>query len=207
MQNPIQEGPTYSPVPFQRVEIDFYYLDLKTCARCVGTDRNLDAAMEEVSGILQTAGVEAVVRKSLVGSEAEALDLAFFSSPTIRVNGQDIALEFRESRCDDCEACAGNGEINCRVWVFRGREYSAAPKAMIVDAVLREIYGGTRQTVPARPAASGLPEDLKRFFSGKSGTHSGESASCCPPEEKLSCCGPSEKTVCCGSDPSARCGC
>jgi hypothetical protein len=44
MHNPIQEDPSRSPVPLHEVEIDFFYLDLETCTRCIGTDQNLDAA-------------------------------------------------------------------------------------------------------------------------------------------------------------------
>lgn len=101
------------------VEIDFFYLDLATCDRCIGTERNLEAALVEVAGVLEGAGAEVVVRKTQVESEEQASELRFSSSPTIRVNRRDIALEFRESRCASCEdACGCNGEVNCRVWVW-----------------------------------------------------------------------------------------
>ena len=194
----------------RKIEIEFLYVDLTVCSRCKGTDANLDEALTEVSRILEAAGVEVSVRKILVESEDQAKALGFFSSPTIRINGKDIALEFRESRCDSCEACAGDsGPVNCRVWVFQGKEYTEAPKAMIVDAILREIYGGaSSQKPPARShKLREVPENLRRFFSGKAAITAKKESSCCPPTEESSCCAPSEKAACCGASDSKGCGC
>jgi hypothetical protein len=66
--------------------------------------------------------------------------------------------------------------VNCRVWVFQGREYLEAPKAMIVDAILREVYAGQPQLAPAAVLFEDVPENLKRFFAGKT--------RCCEPSEK-----------------------
>jgi hypothetical protein len=190
----------------RKIDIDFLYVDLTVCTRCVGTDANLDEALTEVSRILEATGVEVSVRKILVESEEQAKALGFFSSPTIRINGKDIALEFRESRCASCEDCACNGEINCRVWVFQGREYTEAPKAMIVDAILREVYrGASSEESPIRPQEA--PENLRRFFAGKAAMAATKKSSCCPPTEQESCCEPSEKAACCEPSDSKGCGC
>ncbi|MBI3812086.1 MAG: DUF2703 domain-containing protein [Nitrospirae bacterium] len=194
----------------RKIEIEFLYVDLTVCTRCMGTDANLEEALSEVSRILEAAGVEVSVRKTLVESEAQAKALGFFSSPTIRINGKDIALEFRESRCDSCEACAGDsGPVNCRVWVFQGKEYTEVPKAMIVDAILREVYGvASSQKPPARPhKLRNVPDDLRRFFSGKAAMTATKKSSCCPPTEQADCCPPSEKETCCGASDSKGCGC
>jgi hypothetical protein len=189
----------------RKIEIDFLYVDLSVCTRCIGTDVHLDEALSEVSRILEAAGVEVSVRKTLVVSEAQAKALGFFSSPTIRINGKDIALEFRESPCDSCEACAGNIPVNCRVWVFKGREYTEAPKAMIVDAILREVYAGAPfSKAPAQRKSYEVPENLRRLFSGKAAM---KQSSCCPPAEKADCCAASEKAACCGASDSGACGC
>jgi glutaredoxin len=190
----------------RKIEIDFLYVDLTVCTRCKGTDTNLEEALSEGSRILETAGVEVSVRKTLIESEEQAKALGFFSSPTIRINGKDIAIEFRESRCDSCEACAGNVPVNCRVWVFQGREHTEAPKAMIVDAILREAYGsGSSQVPPARPRKrQDVPENLRRFFRGKAAL---KPSSCCPPAEQADCCAVSEKAGCCEASDSGACGC
>jgi len=190
----------------RKIQIDFLYVDLTACTRCIGTDAHLEEALSEVSRILEAAGVEVSVRKTLVESEEQAKAVGFFSSPTIRINGKDIALESRESRCESCEACAGNVPVNCRVWIFQGKEFTEAPKAMIVDAILREVYGGTTSKEP--PARSrkrlDVPENLRRFFSGKAAV---KESSCCPPAEQADCCEASEKAACCGASDSKGCGC
>ena len=207
MTRSLQSGKSANLSPSRKLEIDFFYLDLETCSRCTGTNKNLDLALGEVSGILESTGVNVVVRKALIESEEQARELGFFSSPTIRVNGQDITLEFRESRCEDCEECACYGEVHCRVWVFQGREYTEAPKAMIVDAILRVVYGKSQETKQEPNWLKVVPDDLKRFFSGKDRKSESKANICCPPGDYESCCGPLEKAVCCDTTDSGRCGC
>jgi Domain of unknown function (DUF2703) len=192
----------------KRVEIDFMFLDLEVCTRCRNTDSNLEAALDTVSSILESAGVEVLVRKNLVDSEQKAMELGFVSSPTIRVNGRDIALEFRESSCASCgEACACEGNIDCRVWVYQGEEYTAAPVPMIVDAILAAVYG-TIEAVLTSGQAAPVPENLKKFFAAKAAK---AQSACCGVEEQETCCAPPEKSSCCapvaaGAQP-ASCGC
>ena len=193
----------------QRINMDCLYIDLEVCERCIKTNANLEAALTEVSHILEMAGVEVTLRKTLVASEAQAQALSFFSSPTLRLNGKDIALEFRESRCASCEACACNGTINCRVWVFQGKEYTEAPKAMIIDAILREVYGHIPAQEPSVQPRE-VPEDLRRFFTGRAAKRAStavEESPCCPPAEKEVCCVRSDKAACCGTPHSKACGC
>ena len=131
--------------------------------------------------------------------------LGFVSSPTIQVNGLDIALELRESSCAECgEACACDGTIDCRVWVWQGQEHTEAPTAMIVDAILREVYGGGERAIAPLPVGP-VPENLACFFADKE--RLAATASCCPPAEQVACCEPSEKASCCGDGDSASCGC
>ncbi len=188
----------------QIVEIDFMYIDLDVCTRCIGSDQNLDEALSEVKAVLEAEGVETVLRKILVDSTEKARALQFLTSPTIRVNGRDIALDLRESRC---EACSSNGSVECRVWVYRGKEYTEAPKAMIVDAVLQEVYGRTRQPKGNSVEYLGVPENLKRFFAGKAQHDTNGDSRCCAPAEQLTCCEPSEKAQCCETVPTGQCGC
>jgi hypothetical protein len=194
----------------RRLPIDFLYLDLDVCARCRGTDASLGAALETVRGMLQAAGVDVRLKKTLVDSEQKALSLGFLTSPTIRVDGRDIALEFRESRCES-EACAcgsgsGQGRIQCRVWVHEGKEYTEAPAPMIVSSILSAVYGPPAPAAAIAPLRE-LPENLRHFFRDK-----GASAisPCCDPGEQESCCDPAQKQTCCGpavERATGGCGC
>ena len=206
MQRAVLDMDTVTPTAAKRVTVDFLFIDLEVCTRCLDTNANLEAALSEVSQVLSTAGVEVSVTRTLVESEEQARALRFFSSPTIRVNGKDIALEFRESRCETCESCACNGTVNCRVWVFQGREYTEAPTAMIVDAILREVYAGQPHG-PQRVPFEDVPENLTRFFAGKVQQKATEESSCCSAVEQASCCEPTEKASCCSSPDSGSCGC
>jgi hypothetical protein len=207
MNKDIRDADVGIPPMSRTIAIDFLYLDLEVCTRCIGTNTNLEAALSEVSQILRAADVAVSVTKTLVQSEEQARALGFVSSPTIRLNGNDIALEFRESRCESCESCACNGTVNCRVWVLQGQEYTEAPKAMIIDAILREVYADQPVSAPAAVPFEDVPENLKRFFSGKRQQTVIEEPLCCPPAEEVSCCEPSEKALCCGTPDSAFCGC
>ena len=194
----------------KKLTIDFLYLDLSTCTRCRGTDRSLQAALAVVDDVLTAAGVEVEVRKVHIRSEAEARMWRFVSSPTIRINGADIAFELRESSCGS-EACIdGCGDqIACRTWMFGDREYTEPPAELIVDAILRQVYGQPTGSVEDRPYQ--LPDNLKRFFAGRpapsgilelvSVTRSG----CCSPAEHDTCCEPEDKADCCTE--GVGCGC
>lgn len=202
--------PTTTPTT-DRLRIDFLFLDLTTCVRCRGTDQSLEAALEAVRELLAAAGTEVEVNRIHVQSAEQARTLRFVSSPTIRVDGRDVALELRESSCGS-EACTdGCGEsIDCRVWVHDGREHTVAPVAMIVDAILRAVYGG--QTMGDEPGAAPykLPENLERFFAGQAAAVAAAvpaQAECCPPAEQSSCCDPREKAECCGAASGEACGC
>jgi hypothetical protein len=195
-----------APAAARELVIDFMYLDLETCTRCRGTEASLEAALAETARVLDLAGVAVTMRKTLVASVEEARAAGFVSSPTVRINGQDIAGELRESNCQECgEACGCAGDIDCRLWVWQGREYTEAPSALIVDAILRQVYGGA-PAVPAPAAESGRSDNLERFFAGKT-QHQAEASSCCSPAKQASCCESSHKASCCGDTATGGCGC
>ena len=154
-----------APQTRDRLAIEFLFLDLTTCTRCLGADRSLESALEVVRDVLEATGVAVEVNKVLVESEEQARALRLVSSPTIRVDGDDVALELRESSCGS-EACTdGCGDqIACRVWVHRGREYTEPPVAMIVDAILGHVYGGA----PARARLSRRPTSCRRTWPASS---------------------------------------
>lgn len=159
---------TAMPTADRKLTVELLALDLATCGRCTGTGANLDAAIATVTDVLRQADVEVIVRKTVVTSAAQAEQLRFESSPTIRINGRDIALNLRESNCGDCgDICGCEGQVDCRVWEWQGKEYSEAPEALIIDAILRG-YGQAWEPMPAPSGRFSLPENLRKFFNAKS---------------------------------------
>lgn len=183
----------------RKLDVDLLYLDLTTCGRCVGSGRNLEAAIADVSSLLGQAGVEVSLQKVHVSTAELARKHRLVSSPTIRVNGRDVALELRESSCEDCaEICGCGGGVDCRVWVWDGREHADAPKAMLVDALLRAVYAPA-PLVQERTYE--LPENLRKFYEATAASQ-GEAACCADPsaccaDEKEAAASQHASTSCC----------
>jgi len=145
------------------------YLDLNVCERCQDTESVLSEAIQEVSRVLETTGVEVGLNKIHVTSEEQASTLGFLVSPTIRVNGRDIQMNFRESLCDTCGTlCDCEGGVSCREWEYQGQWYNAPPKGLIVESILREVYGGVGAERVEPEKSEQTPENLRRFFSSLS---------------------------------------
>lgn len=146
------------------INIDFLYLDTTICDRCQGTEKALDDAVSSVAVVLSAAGYEVNINKVNISTRELAIQYQFISSPTIRVNGHDIVIELKESLCEDCgELCGDN--VDCRVWVYNGVEYNVPPKELIVNAILKEVYGSGSIQEAAEQYT--LPHNLEVFFSGK----------------------------------------
>lgn len=167
--------------------IDFLFLDLSVCTRCKGTDTSLDEALLDVSKVLEATGVEVVVNKINVETEELAKQYKFISSPTIRVNGHDIQMDVKESLCESCGDLCGD-DVDCRVWVYQGQEYTVPPKAMIIEAILKEVYANN--TTNEEEKEYMIPENLKHFYASmKEKTENTQTkGSCCSPRSKSSCC-------------------
>ena len=197
------------------VAIDFLYLDLETCTRCKDTDDNLGAALSEVSQLLTSAGITTQVKKNQITNQQQASELNFISSPTLRVNGRDIAMQFKQSRCESCESCACNGEIECRVWVYQGKEYLQAPKAMIINAILSAVYdkSGSKNTPIDDAEIASQQANLQRFFDGVQNQKSQAATSCCDSTQRETCCETDDRQSCCSTTDtntpvaSNNCGC
>lgn len=153
-----------SPQPEKKkLVIDFLYLDLSVCERCQGAESNLDAAISEVWGVLKAAGFDIEVNKVNIISRELAMKYKFLSSPTIRVNGRDIAMEVKESQCTECGDLCGDS-VDCRVWTYEGADFTEPPKEMVINAILKEVYGGSQAA--EEEAEYVIPENLARFFEG-----------------------------------------
>ncbi|MBA3473658.1 MAG: DUF2703 domain-containing protein [Rubrobacter sp.] len=189
----------------QTIEVEFLYLDLTACSRCRGSDVSLRAAINIVRPALDSVGASIEIRKTLVETEEQARALRFVSSPTIRVNGHDIAGEPIESSCSECgELCGCDGGVDCRVWDYRGEQLTKAPIGMIVEAILAEMgpMGAARSE---ETTFVDVPENLKRFFAGT--TAAQNTSSCCSVDEQATCCDSAQKAGCCGDSASPSCGC
>lgn len=149
--------------PQKLISIDFLHLDTNVCGRCQDTEKALDEAVSSVAVVLNAAGYEVKVN---ITTRELASQYQFVSSPTIRIDGNDIAVELKESLCEDCGTLCGDN-VDCRVWVYNGIEYTAPPKELIVDAILRKVYG-TKQSEQRRESYR-LPENLESYFLAKSG--------------------------------------
>lgn len=153
----------------KRISIEFLYLDLEVCDPCKSSESATVDALEEVASIVRATGAEIELNRIHVESLEQAIALGFQTSPTIRVNGRDLQLNFKESHCRTCSELSGT-ETSCRVWDFQGREHKSLPKAMLIEAVLREIYGGAAEkSEPDKIAGNraGL-KNLAAFFAAKS---------------------------------------
>ena len=157
----------HEALPDKKLLIEFMYIDLSTCDRCIGTDTTLEEAVVDVHGLLTGVGYRVELRKTLVETERQAQELRFTTSPTIRINGADIQLNYKENDCGCCGEIAGV-DTDCRVWLWNGQEYTTPPKAMLIDAIMHRVYGGS-SAAPAvtEPGMQPVPENLKKFFNAK----------------------------------------
>lgn len=149
----------------KKVVVEYLYLDLDTCDRCVGTDRELDEVMMALTPALELAGFEVKYDKIEMATAEMAKRRRFLSSPTIRVNGIDIGGPVQENSCGCCSEISGT-DVNCRVFKHDGKSYEVPPKEMLAEAILRAVFSESADA-PARGAYE-LPENLKAFYEGKS---------------------------------------
>ncbi len=189
------------------IDIELLALDLNRCTRCVGTLDNIESAVDIVRPALDALGAQMNLRKLIIESEEQVLQYELVTSPTVRINGRDIAFETWESQCESCTDISGCDEgTNCRVWLYQGQEYTEAPVGLVVEAVLREIFGGHSDPVGATPAYRGVPENLRGFFRSKAAVRP-PWQSCCSTAEQETCCEPTEKSACCDASEPDTCGC
>lgn len=147
----------------KEITIDYLYLDLNTCDRCVGTDEVLDEVLDVLEPTLQLAGYEVERRKIEMSTSELATQYEFLSSPTIRVNGKDICLSVEENDCGCCSDIAGC-DVECRVFRYGDKIYEIPPKEMLANAILETLF--SNRTEINRPEYI-MPENLKEFYANK----------------------------------------
>ena len=146
------------------LDIDFMFLDLNICERCITTGETLDEALKSLAPVLKTMNYNVNVNKINITTPELAIKHCFESSPTIRVNGVDICDEVKENFCKDCYDLCGDS-VDCRVFVFDGKEYEQPLAAMIADGILRVLYGQKKAKPRDKPFV--LSDNLKKYFKGK----------------------------------------
>lgn len=119
--------------------IEFLFLDLDSCERCIKTKNTLFAAIDDVKIPLEAAGYTFDVQGFKISTEQLAKEFEFVASPTILVNFQDILGEIKENTCHSCSDICGS-ETTCRTYTYQGNTYDTPPKGMIIEGILQAVY-------------------------------------------------------------------
>lgn len=127
--------PAEHPAP---VTIELFALDTERCSPCRAALANVEEAALQIGRSLDPARHAVSTRVVRLGSPAEARRLGVVSSPTVRVNGRDIALGVDEQDCPSCGDLAGTA-VSCRTFSWRGAQYDHPPVGLIVEAVKRHL--------------------------------------------------------------------
>lgn len=146
------------------IVIDYLCLDLETCDRCIGTDRELDEVIMALTPALMMAGYKVDYNKIIISTVQEAREHSFLASPTVRVNGKDICLSIDENSCGCCSDISGT-DVNCRVFVYNGQTFEVPPKEMLADAILGSIFRDENSCGSLGDYE--MPKNLVDFFEGK----------------------------------------
>lgn len=149
----------------KEVKIEYLYLDLDTCDRCVGTDAVLEDVIVELTPALELTGYSVSYSKIKIDNEELAVQHRFVSSPTIRINGRDICDEVKESDCVCCGEISGT-QVDCRVFEYEGNLYEVPPKAMLAEAILRNSFSDA-ESCNCGCGCYEVPDNLRNFFEGK----------------------------------------
>jgi hypothetical protein len=123
----------------KQIKIEFLFLDQEACDSDKTSEKNVLEALKEVSSLLRSAKVEISLQRIQIETLEQSIALGFQNSPTIRVNGQDIKLNYTSRTCLSCGENR-NTETSCRLWNLQGTGYQYLPKALLVGAILQEIF-------------------------------------------------------------------
>lgn len=148
----------------KKIVIEYLYLDLKVCDRCVGTDTVLEEVLAIIAPALEIAGFDVELHKIEIETAQLAEQHRFLSSPTIRVNNHDVCKSVEENSCGCCSEISGSA-IDCRVFEYENKSYEVPPKEMIAQAILQIVFGSPVEACTCTQYV--MPENLKSFFEGK----------------------------------------
>ena len=91
------------------------------------------AAVRMVKDVLAAQGVATEVHEVLVRDEGMATELKFLGSPTIRVNGKDVAEDMRKAQ---------SFALSCRL--YPGSKQAGLPAAEMIHRAVIEARRGER---------------------------------------------------------------
>lgn len=156
-----------APVIKKVLNVDLLVIDLNVCQRCVPTGDQLKIAVSLLTPVADALGIELRHREVVVQTPEQAKENALLSSPTIRLNGRDVAQDIRESKCESCgDLTNNNTTVDCREWHYRGKVYSAAPLPFLIESIMDAMLN--MDTPPFVPSPlEELPENLQRYFDDK----------------------------------------
>lgn len=148
----------------RKVVVEYLYLDLQTCQRCIGAGGILDQVMQALTPALELAGFTVEYNKVEMKTAEVAVQYQFSSSPTIRVNGQDICQTVEEDSCGCCSEISDT-DVECRLFAYNGETFQIPPKEMLAKGILQIALGQSHGGCSCREYE--LPQNLKNFFAGK----------------------------------------
>lgn len=148
----------------KKILVEYLYLDLNTCDRCIGTDVVLEDVISTLTPALELAGYTVEYSKTEITTAEIAMKYEFLSSPTIRVNGQDICQTVSETSCGCCSEISDT-DVDCRVFEYDGETYEVPPKENLADTILRSVFGIIEGSCSCGNYE--LPDNLRAFFEGK----------------------------------------
>lgn len=146
------------------LNVDLLVIDLNTCKRCVPTGDQLRTAVQLLKPVADALGIALRHNEIVVQTAAEAKVNALLSSPTIRLNGRDIAQDIRESVCESCGDLTNNTSIDCREWHYRGKVFPYAPLPLLVEAIMGALLNIDEMPLVVPAPLEELPENLQRYF-------------------------------------------
>ena len=159
------------------LNVDLVVIDLSSCKRCVPTGDQLRSAVKFLTPVAEALGIELRHGRRWCRHQMRRRNIGLLTSPTIRLNGRDIAQDIRESQCESCgDLTENNTMVDCREWHYRGKVYSAAPIALLVEALMGAMLK-IDDMPPVTPAPiTELPKNLIRYFDNK--RQAGDSRCC-----------------------------
>jgi Domain of unknown function (DUF2703) len=153
------------------LNVDLLAIDLNVCKRCVPTGDELRVAVHFLTPVAEALGIDLRRHEIVVQTPAEAKEHALLSSPTIRLNGRDVAQDIRESECESCgDLTNNNTSVDCREWHYRGKVYFAAPVPMLVEAIMGAMLNIDNMPSVVPAPLDELPENLQQYFNNKKQT-------------------------------------